>query len=219
MSLSLFAHPFSSYCQKALVALYENATPFTFRMLEPTAPESFEELAALWPIKKFPLLVDDGKPIPEATMIIEHLEVHHPGPVTLIPKDAALAVEVRLLDRVFDNYVETPFQKIVGDALRPQQHRDPFGVEQARANLDVAYAWLDRRMADREWAVGEAFSLADCSAAPALFYGDWIHPFGDRFPNLTAYRRRLNARPSYARAIDEARPYRPLFPLGAPDQD
>jgi glutathione S-transferase len=219
MALSLFAHPFSSYCQKALIALYENATPFSFRMLSPDDPSSFDELAALWPIKKFPLLVDDGRPIAEASIIVEHLDVHHPGPVRLVPADPAAALDARFLDRFFDNYLETSFQKIVGDALRQPDQRDPFGVAAARATLDTAYGWLEQRMQGRTWAAGDGFSLADCSAAPALFYADWTHPIGEAFPTVRAYRSRLNARPSFARAIDEARPYRPLFPLGAPDRD
>lgn len=219
MALTLYSHPFSSYCQKALIALYENATPFTYRKLDGSDPTAFPEFAALWPVKKFPLLVDDGRPIPEATIIIEHLAVRHPGPVRLIPEDPAAAVEVRFVDRFFDNYVHAPLQRIVGDTLRQAGERDPKGVAEARAMLDVAYAWLEQRMANREWAVQDRFSLADCAAAPALFYADWTHPIGEAFPKVRAYRTRLNARPSFARAIDEARPYRHLFPLGAPDRD
>jgi glutathione S-transferase len=215
----LFAHPFASYCQKALIALYENATPFTFRLLDKSDPASFAEFAALWPLRRFPLLVDDGKPIAEATIIIEHLALHHPGPVRLIPDDPAAALEVRFLDRFFDNYVHTPMQKIVGDALRRAGERDGKGVAEARGMLDTSYAWLDARMASRDWAADGGFSLADCAAAPALFYADWAHPIAEGFAHLRAYRRRLNARPSFARAIEEARPYRSFFPLGAPDRD
>jgi glutathione S-transferase len=219
MALSLFAHPFSSYCQKALIALYENSTPFALRMLDSADPASFEELAALWPMGRFPVLLDDGRPIAEATIIIEHLDLHHPGPVRLVPADPAAALEARFLDRFFDNYLETQFQKIVGDAMRPADQRDARGVADARATLEKAYGWLEQWMGGRTWASGEGFSLADCSAAPALFYADWTHPIGEAFPNVRGYRARLNARPSFARAIDEARPYRPLFPLGAPDRD
>ena len=219
MSLELFAHPFSSYCQKALIALYENDIPFTFRMLSGDEPANGEEFARLWPIKRFPILVDDGRTVLEATSIIEHLAVHHPGPVKLVPDDPALAVEVRMLDRVFDNYVMTPQGKCVFDAIRPEASRDPYGVTEARAMLDTAYAWLDERMAGREWAVGDAFSLADCAAAPSLFYADWTHAIPERFGNLHAYRARLLARPSFARAVDGGRPYRHFFPLGAPDRD
>jgi len=215
----LFAHPFASYCQKALIALYENATPFTFRLLDKSDPTSYAEFAEFWPLKRFPLLVDRGRSVAEATIIVEHLAIYHPGPVRLIPAEPAAGLEARFLDRFFDNYIQTPMQKIVGDSLRDPKERDPKGVAEARALLDIAYAWLERRMGDREWAVGNRFSLADCAAAPALFYADWAHPIGERFPGVRAYRSRLNARPSFARAIEEARPYRNLFPLGAPDRD
>jgi len=219
MSLELFAHPFSSYCQKALIAFYENDIPFTFRMLSPDEPANSEVFAQLWPIKRFPLLVDDGRTIMEATSIIEHLAVHHPGPVRLIPDDPAVAVEVRMLDRFFDNYVMTPQGKCVFNAIRPADARDPFGVAEAQTILDTAYAWLDERMAGREWAVGDTFSLADCAAAPSLFYADWTHAIAPKFANVHAYRARLLARPSFARAVDGGRPYRHFFPLGAPDRD
>jgi glutathione S-transferase len=218
MSLALFSHPFASYCQKALIALYENATPFTARLLDQADPATFAEFAALWPLKHFPLLLDEGRPIIEASIIIEHLGLHHPGPVRLIPEDAASALEVRFVDRFFDNYVHTPMQAIVGDALRQPAEHDARGVSNAHATLDNAYAWLEQRMANREWAAGD-FSLADCAAAPALFYADWVHPIAAAFPHVKAYRQRLNARPSFARAVDEARPYRHYFPLGAPDRD
>jgi len=220
MTLQLFAHPFSSYCQKALIAFYENDIPFTFRMLSPDERANGEEFAKLWPIQRFPILVDGGRTVLEATSIIEHLEVHYPGPVSLIPKDPAAAVEVRMLDRVFDNYVMTPQGKCVFDAIRPNDDvRDSYGVAEARKMLDTAYAWLDERMAGREWACGDAFSLADCAAAPSLFYADWTHRIGEQFANLHAYRARLLARPSFARAVDGGRPYRHFFPLGAPDRD
>ncbi|HKX09019.1 MAG TPA: glutathione S-transferase family protein [Stellaceae bacterium] len=219
MSLQLFAHPFAAYCQKALIALYENGTRFTYRVLDQSDPATFEEFARLWPIRKFPLLVDDGRVIAEATIIIEHLGVHHPGPVRLIPEDAAAALEARFLDRFFDNYVQTPVTKIVTDRLRAPEERDAKGVADARQQLDTAYRWLEQHMADREWATGESFSLADCAAAPSLFYADWTHPIGDEFAAVRAYRSRLNQRPSFARCIEEARPYRPLFPLGAPERD
>lgn len=220
MTLQLFAHPFSSYCQKALIAFYENDIPFEFRMLSPDEPANGEAFARLWPIQRFPILVDGGRTVVEATSIIEHLEVHHPGAVSLIPKDPGAAVEVRMLDRVFDNYVMTPQGKCVFDAIRPNDaDRDPYGVAEARKMLDTAYAWLDERMAGREWAAGDTFSLADCAAAPSLFYADWTHRIGAQFANLHAYRARLLARPSFARAVDGGRPYRHFFPLGAPDRD
>ncbi len=219
MSLQLFFHPFSSYSQKALIALYENATPFTPRVLTPEDPDTGAEFAARWPIKRFPLLVDGDRTILEATTIIEYLDAVHPGPVRLIPADAQAAIDVRMMDRVFDNYVSTPQQRVVYDALRPAEVRDAHGVAEAKAALDRIYAWLDERMATREWAAGDRFTLADCAAAPSLFYADWTHPIDARFTHLKAYRARLLARPSFARAVDEARPFRPYFPLGAPDRD
>ena len=219
MSLTLYAHPFSSYCQKVLIALYENAIPFTLRLLAPDDAQVTAEHAALWPLRRMPVLVDAGRTLVESSIIIEHLGLAHPGPVPLLPADPHAALEVRLMDRCFDHYVMTPVQRIVFDALRPPARRDAQGVSEARAALDVAYAWLDGVMAGREWAAHAAFSLADCAAAPALFYADWVHPIGDDRPHLRAYRRRLLARPSFARAVDEARPYRQFFPLGAPDRD
>jgi glutathione S-transferase len=219
MSLQLFFHPFSSYSQKALIALHENATPFTARVLSQDDPATGAEFAALWPLKRFPILRDGERTILEATGIIEYLDAMHPGPVRLIPQDPVLAIEVRMMDRVFDNYISTPQQRVVYDALRAPEARDPQGVAEARALLETAYAWLDGVMADREWAAAGAFSLADCAAAPALFYADWTHPIAPRFGNLLAYRARLLARPSFARAVDAARPFRAYFPLGAPDRD
>lgn len=214
----LYAHPFSSYCQKVLVALYETGTAFEYRHME--APGASDELAALWPMKRFPILVDGERTVLEATCIIEYLQLHHPGAVALIPADPDLTLEVRMLDRFFDNYVSTPQQKFVADVLRPEgANRDPYGVEQARAMLETSYAWLEARMATREWAAGPAFTLADCGAAPFLFYADWTHPIDARFAHVRAYRERLLARPSVRRAVDEARPYRGYFPLGAPDRD
>jgi glutathione S-transferase len=215
--MKLYAHPFSSYCWKALIAFYENDVPFEYRSLE--EPGANEELAALWPMKRFPLLVDGDRTVFEATAIIEHLAVHHPGPVALIPADPALAVEVRMMDRVFDNYVSAPQQRIVFNAIRPEADRDPYGVAEAERMLDTAYAWLDGYLTGREWTVGDSFTLADCAAAPALFYADWTHRIPAEFTALHAYRARLLARPSMSRCVEDARPYRPYFPLGAPDRD
>jgi glutathione S-transferase len=219
MTIQLYAHPFSSYCQKVLIALYENDTPFEFRMLAPGDERAAAELEALWPLKRFPVLVDDGRTVVETSIMIEHLALHHPGPVRLIPEDPRAALEVRFMDRFFDNYVSTPQQKIVFDSIRAPGDRDRQGVVEARAMLETAYRWLDDVMGGREWAAGDGFSLADCAAAPALFYADWTHPIDQAFSKVHAYRRRLLSRPSFARAVDEARPYRPLFPLGAPERD
>ncbi|KRE86853.1 glutathione S-transferase [Rhodanobacter sp. Soil772] len=219
MPLKLYAHPFSSYCQKVLIALYENGIPFEWRLLTPDDATTNDEFTALWPIRRMPLLRDGERTVVESSIIIEYLDRHHPGPVRPIPADADTALEVRMMDRFFDTYVHTPLQKIVLDRLRAEADRDSFGVAEARTMLDTAYAWLDRQMAGRQWAAGDAFSLADCAAAPALFYADWTHPIPTSRANVTAYRQRLLARPSFARAVDEARPYRSYFPLGAPDRD
>jgi glutathione S-transferase len=213
----LYAHPFSSYCQKVLIALYENATPFEF--VSVGTEQAMAELEALWPFKKFPVLVEGDRVLREASIIIEYLGLHHPGPLRLIPEDARAALEVRFMDRFFDNYVMTPQQKVVFDSLRPTDSRDPHGVADARRMLETSYRWLDGVMKDREWATGNTFTLADCVAAPALFYADWTHEIAEEFDNVRAYRHRLLARPSFARAVDEARPFRHFFPLGAPDRD
>jgi glutathione S-transferase len=170
-------------------------------------------------LKRFPVLVDGGRTVLESSVIIEHLSLGYPGPVQLLPADAKAALAVRMMDRFFDNYVMTPTQKIVFDHIREPESRDPQGVADARAMLDSAYQWLDGRLGESEWACGDAFSLADCAAAPALFYGDWVHEIDGAFSNTRAYRARLLARPSFARAVDEARPYRHFFPPGAPDRD
>jgi len=219
MTLQLYAHPFSSYCQKVLIALYENGIPFEWRLLTPDDTATDAEFTALWPIRRMPLLRDGERTVAESSIIIEYLDQHHPGPVRLIPADPGAALEARLLDRFFDHYVQTPLQKMVFDSLRPAAERDAYGVKEARSMLDTAYAWLDGKLAGRRWAADGDFSLADCAAAPALFYADWAYPIPTGCTNVLAYRQRLLARPSFARAVDEARPYRSYFPLGAPDRD
>ncbi|CAM5540462.1 glutathione S-transferase family protein [Rhodanobacter lindaniclasticus] len=219
MTLQLYAHPFSSYCQKVITALYENDTPFDWHLLTPDDAETDARFTALWPIRRMPLLRDGERTVVESSIIIEYLDQRHTGPVRLIPGDAEAALEARLLDRFFDNYVQTPLQKIVFDRLCPAADRDAHGVRKARAMLETSYAWLDHKLAGRHWATGGEFSLADCAAAPALFYADWTHRIPPDCVNVIAYRRRLLARPSFARAVDEARPYRAYFPLGAPDRD
>lgn len=219
MSLTLYAHPFSSYCQKVLVALYENATPFAYRQLGPEYPAAGAEWAQLWPLKRMPVLVDGETPVFESSVIIEHLGLFHPGKVQLLPGDARRALEVRMMDRVFDNYVMTPMQAVVFDHLRPAGERDPSGIARAREKLEEAYRWLDGAIAGKHWACGDDFTLADCAAAPSLFYADWVHAIDPAFGHVRAYRARLLARPSFARAVEEARPFRKLFPPGAPDRD
>ena len=215
MTLKLYAHPLSSYCQKALAAFYENDTPFDYVMLDGSEPAA-SEFATLWPVKRFPILTDDSRLIVEATTIIEYLDLKYPGKVRFLPDDPDKAIEVRMLDRFFDNYVMTPQGKIVFDFIRDSEH-DERGVREARAMLDTSYEVLDRWMADREWAAAGQFSLADLAAAPSLLYANWSHPIPERFANVRAYRSRLLARSGYARALDEARPYRHMFPLGAPE--
>jgi glutathione S-transferase len=216
--MNLFAHPFSSYCQKVLTALYENATPFNFRLVGPDAAIK-AELQSYWPLGKFPVLVDEGRVLIESSIIIEHLNLRHPGPVPLLPQDPAEALEVRFMDRFFDNYIATPMQKIVSDFIRPAAERDAKGVADAHTALATAYAWLDGVMSTRPWAAGAQFSMADCAAAPALLYADWVHPIESGRTQVIAYRRKLLARPSYARAVEEARPFRHYFPPGDPKRD
>jgi glutathione S-transferase len=219
MQPSLYAHPFASYCQKVLIALYENGTPFTYRKIGPEDPTAMSELSALWPLKKFPVLLDAGQTYVESSVIIEHLVLRHPGAIQLIPEDPQAALEVRMMDRFFDNYVMTPMQRIVADFMRAASDRDPQGVNEARALLDSAYGWLNGVMASRNWSNGVDFSLGDCAAAPSLFYADWVHEIGEEFPHARKYRQRLLARPSVARTVDEGRPYRHFFPPGAPNRD
>lgn len=215
MSLELFGHPFSSYTWKPLIALYETDTPFTFRNIAGDEfPDNYAAFLDYWPVGKFPLLVDGGVPIMESSIIIEH------AAPSLVPGDRDAALEVRLLDRVFDNLVMTPMQAIVAEHLPfITKTPDPARINRAREAIDKIYPWLDVRLAGREWAAGDHFSLADCSAAPALFYADWAHPIPAQYATLKDYRGRVLARPSVARTVDEARPYRHLFPLGAPDRD
>jgi glutathione S-transferase len=219
MPLILYGHPFSSYTQKALVALYENAHPFEFRCIAPDQPQHVQEWLAHWPLRKFPVLVDDGRALPETSIFIEHLQLSRPGPVRLIPEDPAAALEVRFLDRYFDLHVMTPVQRAVDGALTGDPAKREEWVAHAVKKLELAYAWLDRHLAGRDWAAGADFTLADCAAAPSLFYADWVPPIAAGYPVLRAYRARLLARPSFARAVEEGRPFRHLFPLGAPDRD
>lgn len=216
----LYGHPFSSYTWKAAIALGEKGLDYEFRQVGPNFAEHVSELAALWPLGKFPVLDDGGAALAESSIIIEHLDLHHPGP-RMIPEDREKALAVRFMDRVFDNHVMGNMQAIVSEHLpfvtpTPDQGR----IERAKAALDAVYAWLDVRLPDTHWACGGDFSLADCAAAPALFYADWTHPIPETHPRLRAYRVRLLARPSVARAVDGARPYRHFWPLGpAPDRD
>jgi len=214
MPLRLYSHPFASFCQKVLIALYENATPFEAVLIDLGDEADRAELLRVWPIAKFPVLLDASRncTVPESSIIIEYLAQHYPGPVELVPKDADSARETRLLDRFYDLYVSEPMQKIVGNRLRPADQKDGFGVTQAKALLQTAYGMIERGMRDKTWATGDTFSLADCSAAPALLYADVVYPIADAYPHLTAYLKRLRERPSFARVLREAEPYWAIFP-------
>jgi glutathione S-transferase len=217
VSLVLFGHPFSSYTWKVLIPLYADGTEFEFRQV-PEDEGNYAELKRIWPSGKFPLLLDEGEPVMETTCIIEHLQAHHRGKNTWIP-DGELGRRVRFLDRFFDLHVQGNMQPVVNDALRPEGMGDPYGAEQGRKKLHVAYDWLEAHLPNTGWAAGDAFTLADCAAAPALFYADWVEEIGEARPKLKGYRARLLAHQHVARVVNEARPYRPYFPLGAPDRD
>jgi glutathione S-transferase len=218
VTIQFFGHPFSSYTQKVLIALWADETPFEYRMLDQEHPENFEELKRHSPYGLFPLIIDDGRPVFESTTIIEHLQAHHPGPNRWIP-DGEDGRRTRFLDRFFDLYVMGNMQAPVADKLRPEGTQDAFGVKRARERLHTAYDWLDANLGEGPWAIGKQFSLADCAAAPSLFYADWVEEIGPGRPRLGAYRARLLAHPIVARAVNEGRPYRHYFPLGAPERD
>jgi glutathione S-transferase len=214
MTLTLLFHPLSSFCHKVLIALYENDTPFQPRIIDLGDAASRARLIELWPLAKFPVLRDEerNRSVPETSIIIEYLQLHYPGPVRLLPDDAEAQLQVRLWDRFFDLHVNVPVQKIVGDRLKPEERRDAQGVEQEKAALATAYGVLEKQLAGKEWAVGDAFTMADCAAAPALFYASILQPFGPQHRGLSAYFERLLQRPSVARTLAEARPYFSMFP-------
>jgi glutathione S-transferase len=220
MTMTLYGHPFSSYTWKALIALYEKDLPFSFAILDGEHPEYGAHLGALSPVGKFPMLDDGGTVHTEASIIIEYLDHAHPDKAPLIAGGPDAALQIRFLDRLFDNYVMGPTQEIVAQHIpfmnaAPDQAR----IVREKAALDKIYAWLEAHLPEQGWAAGDRFTLADCAAAPSLFYADWVHPISAQHPRLAAYRARLLSRPSIARAVDGARPYRHLFPLGAPDKD
>ncbi|RWK64476.1 glutathione S-transferase family protein [Mesorhizobium sp.] len=214
MSLAMHLHPLASFCWKPLIALYENGTPFTSVVVDLGNEQSRAAFLKLSPAGKMPVLRDEAldRTVPESTIVIEYLNANYPGPVELIPAEIDLARQTRLADRFYNFYVQHPMQKIVGDRLRPEGKTDPFGVEEARAQLRSAYAIIEQDMQSRSWAMGEAFTMADCAAAPALFYANKVEPFGDKYPAVRRYHDRLLQRPSVARVIEEARPYFKLFP-------
>ena len=216
MTLTLYCHPLSSFCQKALIALYENGTPFTPQKVDLMDEKESAAFKQLWPVGKFPVLRDDknGKTVPESTSIIEYLAQHYPGPVELVPKDAGAAFAVRAQDRFYDLNVHLLTQKVITDRLRPAGQNDTFGVEHARGLLKTALGIIDRDMAKKTWATGEAFTMADCAAAPSLFYYNRaVTPLVGSFDNVAAYLDRLVKRPSYARALKEAEPFLKYVPM------
>ena len=215
MTLRFHFHPLASYCHKVLIALYENDTAFEPHIVDLADPTARAAFAALWPMAKMPVLRDDGRDetVAESSIIIEYLDQHHPGPTRFLPADPDQARRVRFWDRIFDNYVQDPMQRIVADRIRPADAgNDPFAVAQARGLLATTYGMIEQELAGRTWAAGEAFTLADCSAAPALFYADKVAPFGDDHPSIRGYFERLKARPSFARVLREAEPYFAMFP-------
>ena len=215
MSLKLHYHPLASFCHKALIALYENGTPFEPVIVDLGDPESSAKFRALWPMAKMPVLEDTarGRIVPESTIVVEYLDRFYPGPTRLVPEEPDLAWQTRLWDRFYDCYVQEPMQKIVLDRLRPEGNRDQHGVEQAKKQVRSAYDMLEGEMRSKTWAMGEIFTMADCAAAPALFYANAVVPFGEQHGNAAAYLDRLMARPSFARVLEEAEPYFKNFPL------
>jgi len=216
--LIYYGHPFSSYTWKALIALYEKGVEFDYRSVDPEFPDHGAELRAHWPVGQFPLLVHDGVPWFESSIIIEYLDHLVPEP-RLIPADSGAALKVRFFDRIFDNHVMGQAQHVVNDAIRGPSGHVPSIVDGAKARLETVYGWLDRELAGDGWATPYGFTLADCAAAPSLFYADWVHRIDEKYENLRGYRARLLAHPSVSRCVEEARPYRAYFPLGAPDRD
>lgn len=212
MPLKLYYHPLASFCWKALIALYENDIPFEPVIVDLGDEASRNAFFAVYPIGKFPVIEENGLVVPGSASIIEYLAAHHPGKVALVPRDADAALQVRIWDRFYDSYVHEEMQKIVLDRLRQEGQTDPVGVAQAREQIRASYAILDREMAVRPWAAGEAFSMADCAAAPALFYAGKLEKIADDHPNVAAYLERLKARPSFARVLKEAEPYFKFFP-------
>jgi glutathione S-transferase len=217
----LYGHLFSSYTWKPLIALYEKGIDFEFRDLDPSAdPAHWDQLRAVLPTGQFPVLVDGGRVVPESTIIIEYLDHRSPETPPMIPANAKHALDVRLMDRMFDAHLEARFQAVVGEYLPfITEKPDPMRIDRAMNGLLTIYPWLEARLPDNGWACGDEFSMADCSGAPALFYADWTQPIPDEFKKLKAYRARLLAHPSVARCVEDARPYRSYFPLGAPNKD
>lgn len=214
MSLKLYYHPLSSFCHKVLIALYENDIPFEPLVVDLSNPESAAEFRRVWPVGQFPVLRDDarGKTVPESSIIIEYLDRRFPEKPRLIPSDPDRALETRSRDRFFDLHIHIHVQKIVTDRLRPAGKNDAIGVDQARARMRTALDLADKDLQNKTWAMGDSFTMADCSAAPALFYANKVLPFRDSHRNVAAYFDRLARRPSYARVLEQAEPYMKNFP-------
>jgi glutathione S-transferase len=217
MNLTLFYHPLASFCHKVQIALHEAGTPFTPQIVDLMDPGEHARFLDLWPIGKMPVLHDAerGETVPETSIIIEYLDQHYPGTQRLLPQDRGTCLTARLWDRFFDLYVQEPMQKIVLDTFRPQGQKDTLGVAAAEQRLELAYSMIEQHMQGRTWVAGDAFSIADCAAAPALFYAGIIVPFGFNQTALRAYFERLLARPSFRRVIVEAQPYFDNFPFRA----
>jgi len=211
--LKLYFHPLSSFCWKALIALYENDTPFEPVVVNLGEAASRAAFLDIWPIGQFPVIRDEARDwlVPESSIVIEYLDQHYPGPTRFIPADPDVARQVRMRDRFFDLHVQVQMQKIVGDRIRPEGQRDPYGVEQARTRLTTALAMTEKAIGE-EWAMGADFTLADCSAAPALFYADKVISLKGKYDRTLAYLERLKARPSFARTLKEAAPFLSMFP-------
>lgn len=216
----IYGHPLAAFYWKALIALYERAVPFEFLMVDPDHPQNVEAVGRLAPTGQFPVLVDGDRAVVESAAIIEYLDLHHGTAPPMVPADPRAAIEARQMDGIFDDYVMTPLSRMVFNVLRDADKRDLHLDGEAKATLDRSYAWLDRWMQGRSWAANDSFGIADCAAAPALFYAHWGYPIPQSLAALRDYRARLLARPSIARVVDEARPWRDYFPLkgqGSPD--
>jgi glutathione S-transferase len=215
MSLTFYYHPLASFCWKVQIALYENQTPFTGEIVNLGDKQASARFFELWPVGKMPVLRDEkqDRTVPETTIIIEYLERHYPGAQKLLPENEDQRLDARLWDRFFDFYVQQPMQRIVGNHMRAEAERDPRAVAESTAALQMAYGMLERQLATRTWAIGDAFSMADCAAFPGLFYSDTLVPFSKTYPNITAYFNRLTQRSSVQRVLQEARPYFAMYPF------
>ncbi|MEN3974515.1 glutathione S-transferase family protein [Emcibacter sp. SYSU 3D8] len=211
MALVLHYHPLSSFCHKVLIALYESGTAFEPVMVNLGDPAERTAYLEISPMGKIPALQDDGRAIVETSIQIEYLDQYHPGTRKLLPANAGRCLEARLWDRLFDLYIELPMQKIGADAMRTEGERDPRGVADARDGLNAAYPMIERQLSGKTWAVGDDFTIADCAAAPGLFYASILEPFA-AYPNLSAYFERLLAWPSYDRVLREAQPFFEYYP-------